>query len=178
MPLQEQKNRMALMQQRLIDYDVVKWVNDFLEQLDNVKKEQQKQKVKLLDNKMIGRIHQHYQSANNRCLLLDYDGTLVPFSRLPVEAVPGKSLIDLLSRLSDDPKNNVVIISGREASVLQEWFGSLPISLVAEHGAASRLKNGNWTELVSASDKWKDEIRPIMQMFATRCVGSFLEEKP
>ncbi len=33
MPVPEQKQRMALMQKRLIDYDVIRWVNDFLDQL-------------------------------------------------------------------------------------------------------------------------------------------------
>jgi trehalose 6-phosphate synthase/phosphatase len=30
---------------------------------------------------------------------------------------------------------------------------------------------------VSIPDQWKNEIRPIMQMFVSRCVGSFIEEK-
>src|SRR5439155_10909312 len=42
MPLQEQRNRMVLMQRRLQEYDVVRWVNDFLDQLKETKKEQQK----------------------------------------------------------------------------------------------------------------------------------------
>src|SRR5205085_8502167 len=42
MPLAEQKQRMRTMQQRLSDYDVVQWVNDFLDQLFKTKKEQLK----------------------------------------------------------------------------------------------------------------------------------------
>ncbi|HXB92437.1 MAG TPA: bifunctional alpha,alpha-trehalose-phosphate synthase (UDP-forming)/trehalose-phosphatase, partial [Puia sp.] len=77
MPLFEQRNRISLMQRRLQEYDVIKWVNDFMEQLMQVKQEQQKQKVKLLDEKAIAGIRRHYQHTKNRCLLLDYDGTLV-----------------------------------------------------------------------------------------------------
>lgn len=177
MPLQEQKSRMALMQKRLADYDVVKWVNDFLDQLGNVKKEQQKLQTKLLDARIYSRMHQHYQKAQRRCLLLDYDGTLVSFARLPQDAVPGKELKELLFRLSLDEKNHVVIISGRDAEILEKWFGNLPITLVAEHGASVKMKGELWQQTIPSSEKWKEEIRPIMQIFVSRCVGSFIEEK-
>ena len=177
MPVEEQQHRNLLMQQRLADYDVIKWVSDFLDQLSNVKLEQQKQQAKLLDDRMIDQIHLHYQMATSRCLLLDYDGTLVPFARLPVEATPNEELKNLLTSLTSDPKNNVVIISGREADTLERWLGDLPVWLVAEHGASYRTKNDQWQQAVSIPDQWKNEIRPIMQMFVSRCVGSFIEEK-
>lgn len=177
MPLAEQKSRMELMQQRLRDYDVNKWVNDFLDQLANIKKEQLKQQSKLVDSKVFDQIHLHYHMANKRCLLLDYDGTLVPFARLPIEASPNEKLKQLLSNLTEDPKNEVVIISGREAGILDKWLGDIPLSMVAEHGAAFRMKNEGWQQSVSIPDQWKNELRPIMQIFTSRCVGSFIEEK-
>jgi trehalose 6-phosphate synthase/phosphatase len=177
MPLYEQRNRIALMQRRLQEYDVFRWVNDFMDQLAQVKLEQQKQKVKLLDEKTAGAIHKHYQRSKNRCLLLDYDGTLVPFSRIPSEASPDNALRDLLTRLSADPKNHVVIVSGRDISSLERWLGNLPVSLVAEHGAAFRLHKGNWQQQAAVSDQWKEEIRRVMQLFVLRCAGSFVEEK-
>jgi trehalose 6-phosphate synthase/phosphatase len=161
MPFYEQRNRLASMQRRLQEYDVLKWINDFLDQLSQVKQEQQKQKVKYLDDKAIQGIRGHYSNARNRCLLLDYDGTLVPFSRIPSEAAPDHGLKDLLLRLSADPRNNVVVISGRDVSSLDRWLGDLPLTLVAEHGASFRVKHGSWQQLVSV----------------TRCAGSFIEEK-
>jgi len=178
MPLPQQKNRMALMQKRIADYDVVKWINDFLDQLMNVKKDQQKQEVKVLDDKMITQFRLHYHEAQNRCLLLDYDGTLAPFTRLPQDAIPNNELKSLLSQFAADGKNNVVIISGREAAVLEKWFANMPLTLVAEHGASVKMKSEQWQHLVSPSDQWKDEIRNIFQIFVSRCVGSFIEEKP
>jgi trehalose 6-phosphate synthase/phosphatase len=177
MPAHEQKHRMALMQKRLADYDVVKWVNEFLESLSNIKKEQQKLQTKLLDARIYSRIHSHYQKAQRRCLLLDYDGTLSAFTKLPQDAVPGKELKELLHRLSKDEKNHVVIISGRDAEILEKWFGHLPITLVAEHGASLKMKNDLWQQTIPTAEKWKEEIRPIMQIFVSRCVGSFIEEK-
>jgi trehalose 6-phosphate synthase/phosphatase len=177
MPFGEQQHRMELMQQRLADYDVIKWVSDFLDQLSNVKAEQKKQQVKLLDDRIIDQIHLNYQVAKSRCLLLDYDGTLVPYAKLPVEATPNEELKAILTRLSSDPNNNVVIISGREADTLERWLGDMPLWLVAEHGASFKPKNEQWQQAVSIPDQWKNEIRPILQMFVSRCVGSFIEEK-
>jgi trehalose 6-phosphate synthase/phosphatase len=177
MPIYEQRNRISLMQRRLQEYDVFKWVNDFMDQLAQVKQEQLKQAVKLLDDKAIASMHRHYVRAKNRCLLLDYDGTLVPFSRLPSEAAPDNAVRELLSRLSTDSRNHVVVISGRDLSSLDRWLGELPITLVAEHGASFKMRNGAWQQMVSVSDIWKEEIRRIMQLFVLRCAGSFIEEK-
>ncbi|HEY4286449.1 MAG TPA: bifunctional alpha,alpha-trehalose-phosphate synthase (UDP-forming)/trehalose-phosphatase [Puia sp.] len=177
MPLYEQRNRISLMQRRLQEYDVFKWVNDFMDQLAAVKQEQQKQKVKVLDEKTLNGIRRHYQRSKNRCLLLDYDGTLVPFSRIPSEAAPDNAVRELLGRLCGDERNHVVIISGRDLSSLDRWLGSMPLTLVAEHGASYRPRNGAWQQMVSVSELWKDEIRRVMQLFVIRCAGSFIEEK-
>jgi trehalose 6-phosphate synthase/phosphatase len=177
MPVYEQRNRMSLMQRRLQEYDVIKWVNDFMDQLAQVKLEQQKQKVKVLDGKAMAAIRQHYLGTNNRCILLDYDGTLVPFTRLPSEAAPDNTVKEMLNRLTADPKNHVIVISGRDVSSLDRWLGAMPITLIAEHGASFKMRNGSWQQMVSVSDLWKEEIRRIMQLFVIRCAGSFIEEK-
>lgn len=177
MPLQEQRNRMVLMQRRLQEYDVVKWVNDFMDQLKETKKEQQKITVKTLDEKAINAICRHYAETKRRFFLIDYDGTLVPIRRLPSEAVPDEKVKDFLASISSDPDNHVAIVSGRDAGTMEKWFGYLPITLVAEHGSSIKMRNESWQQLVTVSEQWKDEVRRIMQIFVTRCVGSFIEEK-
>ncbi len=177
MPLYEQRNRLSLMQSRLKEYDVVRWVNDFLEQLTQVRQEQLKQKVRFLDEKAIEGIRKHFQNSENRCFLLDYDGTLVPFSRNPADAAPDGKLKELLGRLTDDPKNHIAVISGRDKNFLERWLGDMPLTLVAEHGAGIRMKGAEWQQMVSTSGAWKEEIQRIMQLFVTRCAGSFIEEK-
>ena len=177
MPLYEQRNRLSLMQRRLQEYDVIKWVNDFMDQLTQVRQEQQKQKVKILDDKALSGIRRHYHNAKNRCILLDYDGTLVPFTRLPSEASPDNAVKEVLSKLTGDKRNHVIVISGRDLSSLDRWLGALPLTLVAEHGASFKMRNGQWQQLVSVSDMWKEEIRRVMQLFVIRTAGSFIEEK-
>jgi trehalose 6-phosphate synthase/phosphatase len=177
MPLADQKNRILAMQRRLQDYDVVKWVTDFLEQLSIVKREQQKFEVRLVDEKIIATIKDKYEEAGKRCLLFDYDGTLAPITRTPSMAVPDAKLVSFLNRLTLDKSNHISIISGREADILEKWFGQMPITLVAEHGASIRKNGEQWKQEVSVSDKWKDQIRPLLKFFVSRCAGSFIEEK-
>src|SRR5205085_8552747 len=110
-PLEEQKQRMKLMQQRLSDYDVVSWVEDFLEQLSVIKKEQGKLKVKMLEPEVIDKMHAEFERAEKRCILLDYDGTLAPFTKVPSQAAPDKRLLEFLQRLTEDDSNEVAIIS-------------------------------------------------------------------
>lgn len=177
MPLEEQRERMAMMQQRLMDYDVVHWVNDFLDQLFSLKKEQEKLKVKLIDQQVTEQVKAAYASANNRLILLDYDGTLSPFTRLPSHAAPSQMILGFLEKLVADERNTVVIISGRDARTLEKWLGHLSLSFVAEHGVYIKHKEGDWTPQTTLTTEWKEEIRPLLQAFVTRCAGSLMEEK-
>jgi len=68
-----------------------------------------------------------------------------------------------------------VIISGRDRTILETWFGQLPVGLVAEHGAW--IKEEKWEMLEPLSDEWKKEIYPTIQFYMDRTPGSFIEEK-
>ncbi len=177
MPIKEQEKRMVMMQKRLKEYDVVKWMTDFLDQLSSVKQEQEKLRMKLLDETSFQKIIQEYKEGKKRLMLLDYDGTLAPFTRIPSEAKPSKELMEQLEIMAKDPKNEVVVISGRDEKTLDSWLGKLSISLVAEHGASIKLKGGNWQRQFDIQPGWKDRIRPIMVLFASRCSGALVEEK-
>jgi trehalose 6-phosphate synthase/phosphatase len=173
----DQQHNMSLMQKRLKDYDVIHWVNDFLKQLLEVKEQQHSQEEKSLTRGLRKNILKTFREATGRHLFLDYDGTLVPFARHPREAQPDKNIIDLINVLSADPKNEITIISGRDSSVLEEWFNGMHVNLVAEHGASIRLKDGTWKYREEADQTWKPLIRPTMELFAQRSPRSFIEEK-
>ena len=177
MPLLEQRSRLSYMQRRLAEYDVFKWINDFLEQLAMTKKDQEALKVNVLKEEHMIRIVDDFKKANKRCILLDYDGTLTPYHKLPSMAVPSGELIGLLQQLSSDNANEVVIISGRDADTLEKWLGKLPLNMIAEHGACVKYKGGEWKEQTPLNTEWKEEVRPLMQLFVNRCAGSFIEEK-
>jgi trehalose-phosphatase len=77
---------------------------------------------------------------------LDYDGTLTPKKRLPQEATPAKEVLELLKTISNDVKNNIYIVSGRDRKFLEEYFVGLRVGFAAEHGNFVRKvpkPNGN-----------------------------------
>ncbi|MFB3766446.1 MAG: bifunctional alpha,alpha-trehalose-phosphate synthase (UDP-forming)/trehalose-phosphatase [Methanotrichaceae archaeon] len=177
MPEEEQIRRNGILRVRIQSYSVVKWADDFIQSLLAMKREQKKICNTMFDLAACEEFKDHYRSAKRRLLLLDYDGTLVPFSDDPRSANPGKDLLETLKNLSDDPKNEVVLISGRDKEVLQKWFKNLNISLVAEHGAWIRRKADSWSMLRPLSAGWKPMVMPIMKRYAERLPGTFVEEK-
>lgn len=177
MPETEQRQKIELLQKRLRDYSVAHWVNDFLKQLDEVKEHQYSQRTKHVSPSLLDDITDQYKKAARRHLFLDYDGTLVPFSKHPNLAIPNQELIALLHRIAQDEKTNVTIISGRDSKTLEGWFDDLPVNLVAEHGATVRMKNGEWKHHREIDQSWKPIMRPTMELYTQRSPGSFVEEK-
>lgn len=177
MPAEEQIRRNAIMQQRLQRYDVVRWATDFVQQLTAMRDVQERFYAKLLPDHMRQLIVDRYKSATRRLLLLDYDGTLVPLMPRPHLARPTENVLTILRALADDPANAVVMISGRDRGTMTRWFGDIPIDLVAEHGVWYRHAQSEWQMLKSFSDEWKGRILPILEMYADRLPGSFVEQK-
>jgi trehalose 6-phosphate synthase/phosphatase len=72
----------------------------------------------------------------------------------------------------------VHIISGRPRATLDDWLGSLPVSLHAEHGAWSRLAGSrDWALLDPVRTEWREPVLRILEDFAERTPGSLVEEK-
>lgn len=177
-PSEEQIKRNEVMQMRLERYDVVKWAEDFLNQLHLVIEEQKKLATKLLERRIKKQLIKNYKQSKNRLILLDYDGTLVPFADHPEKAKPDEELLKILRGLSENKKNTVVIISGRDKNTLEDWFGSLDIRMAAEHGAFIK-KSGEspWNATRPLTNEWKAKILPILETYTDRLPGSFIEEK-
>lgn len=177
MPVQEQIRRNKIMQERLQRYDVIGWADDFISKLLNVKEKQKKFNAKLLDANIKEQMLKNFIRANKRLIFLDYDGTLVPFVTHPEMAKPNEEVLKLINRLSEDEKNDVVLISGRDRNTLQSWFGMLDIGMVAEHGVWIKEKNKDWKMIKPLMNDWKPHIIPLLEMYADRLPGAFVEEK-
>lgn len=178
MPVEEQRERMVAMQNRLRAYDVNTWAADFFEQLDKVKKLQQNYAVKRLDSFSRVKLLDAYATANQRLILLDYDGTLVPFAKEPGLALPSDELLALLKELAENARNDVYIISGRDSTTLNNWLGGLPVGLVAEHGAKIRLKGETWKNKANVREHHHlAGAELIMAKFVNKCPHSFIEHK-
>lgn len=118
-----------------------------------------------------------YTQAQNRLLLFDYDGTLVPFAMQPHLASPPPQVTALLTLLATDKKNDVAIISGRERESLSRWLGTVPCALSAEHGGWVKDKAAPWQLTKEVSTAWKPIITPFMVQQTQLFPGTFLEEK-
>ncbi len=177
MPEREQIRRNVIMKRRIRRYDVLKWGREFLGRLSYVKELQKGLLAKELSGRERERMLRKYSRAKSRLLLLDYDGTLIPFSEKPEDAKPDRELIEILKGLSSDERNEIVVISGRDRDSLELWFSELDIGLVAEHGAWIREGKGMWEMVEPLRSDWKDTIRPILELYVDRTPGSFIEEK-
>jgi trehalose 6-phosphate synthase/phosphatase len=125
-----------------------------------------------LTNKGIDSIRRAYESANNRILFFDYDGTLAPIVSDPAEAIVSEDVKKLILEIAK--RDTVIIISGRDRFFLSKLFNDLPVhisALIKSKGSDEWQLNENYEE------NWKDSIRPIMQIYAKRCPGAFVEEK-
>lgn len=173
----ERRTVLGRMQGRLKAYDVFSWANDFFDVMGRTKEEQQARRVRLLGPVAEDGIARQYRQASRRIIMLDYDGTLVPLSRYPEGAVPGEKVMAALRLLSTDTRNTTVIISGRGQDFLDKWFGDLRVVLVAEHGAFVRTVPGEWSGEVDPDPGWKQKVLPVLQRYAERCTGAFIDEK-
>ena len=121
-------------------------------------------------------ISKKFKNSKNCLFLLDYDGSLVEFDKNPNNVRPDKELSDVLRKLTKNNKNEVVIVSGRDKETLENWLGKLTDGLSGEHGIWIK-DDGEWEKQENLSNEWKEDIRPILELFVDRTPGSFIEEK-
>jgi trehalose 6-phosphate synthase/phosphatase len=177
MPLVEQKRRVEIMQNRLRRFDLARWARDFFSELIFVAPEREMVFGKLPSLANVRAMAERYRRGQRRLILLDYDGTLVPFADHPRAAKPPPVVVDLLSRLAADAGNEVVIISGRDRDSMQDWFDHLPLAFAAEHGAWIKERNSEWKLAGSHATRWKEKLLPLLEMYVDRLPGAFIEDK-
>ncbi len=172
----EKERRLEKMQERISVYNVFTWACDFFNQSYETKEPQKSMKVRFIDKSISLQIVSEYRKAAKRILFLDYDGTLVSFAKYPeLATIDGKTL-KLIRRLTEDPKNHIVIISGRDKAFLEKQFTTLKTTLIAEHGYF--IKQGeSWETTIHSDENWKDSVMPILKEYVNRCNGTFIEEK-
>ena len=177
LPEGERVRRMRRMQSIVKAADIFKWAEGFLEALKELRQRREPEVARYLDLKQRERIEVKYCYASRRLLLLDYDGTLVPFHNRPDAAKPDMQLIELLRHLADDTANKLVVVSGRDRHTLDAWLGELSVDLIAEHGAWYKESGREWRRRHDASSEWKTEFLEILNAFTRATPGAITEEK-
>ena len=118
------------------------------------------------------------QRSDRRLLMLDYDGTLAPFVDDRSRAFPYDGVRDLLAALIAEPRNRVVIVSGRAVEDLRPLLGLDPLPEIwGSHGWERLHADGSYEppqfvaetrQLLDAEWHWLEQEFP----------SSDLERKP
>ncbi|GEP41987.1 bifunctional alpha,alpha-trehalose-phosphate synthase (UDP-forming)/trehalose-phosphatase [Brevifollis gellanilyticus] len=175
MPEEERHFRMTRLRQRIQRWTVHDWVKSFDAAFAQVTSENERlRQSTVLPPEEVLRM----KNAEHLVLVLDYDGTLVPYAGLPELAAPDKELYELLEALIAKPNIELHIASGRPRETMERWFGGLDAALHADHGFWKRARGATeWTTMGSLEAGWKEKAKVIMEEFAARTPGSFVEEK-
>ncbi|KAF9134720.1 hypothetical protein BGW39_006143 [Mortierella sp. 14UC] len=161
------------------------WATDFVSELIKVHGDVQRRysiHIPLLNMQVV---LPEFRSAKRRLLLLDYDGTLLPYERPSVTRAKGKTtseeMLRIVRQLADDPRNVVYIMSGRTRQSLENIFGSIEsIGLCAEGGCFLRpVGKTTWEDQFQEGTdmQWRKKVMEMFEYYKERTPGSEIEEK-
>ncbi|MEM1326384.1 MAG: bifunctional alpha,alpha-trehalose-phosphate synthase (UDP-forming)/trehalose-phosphatase [Bacteroidota bacterium] len=173
---EEQAERLSIMQKWIKKYDVKSWANNFMKQQINITQMQKESRTNILNEQEIEKLIEKYAAADSRLLVLDYDGTMMNFDVDPQAVSPDEELLNILEQLQSDPKNKVVISTGRDRETIEGWLGHLNMDFSTEHGVWRR-RQGKWSQAPGLTANWKPQIRHSLENLVDRTPGSFIEEK-
>src|SRR4051794_732909 len=178
MPLEERRARLLPLRTRVETYDVHHWARTFLEQLEAITVRAQSRHAPAGAAAARQALAARLSEAEDLIALLDYDGTLVPYTATPELARPDRTLRELLAGLAARPRTEVHVVSGRTREALERWLGDLPIALHAEHGFWSRgADGGDWVPAADPGAAWREPALALLQEVTARTPGSLIETK-
>jgi trehalose 6-phosphate synthase/phosphatase len=178
MPRDERRERMTALRRRVQEHDVHRWASAFLDALTADRTRASATSMDLASMPVLRRLFDRLRPDQDLVVLIDYDGTLVPFAERPIDAIPDSESLDLLLRLSQRPRTRVHVISGRSRASIEAWLGHLPVGLHAEHGLWSRVRpDGEWRTNVNTKVEWREPVRKLMEHFTSTTGGTFIEDK-
>ncbi|MDD2475784.1 MAG: bifunctional alpha,alpha-trehalose-phosphate synthase (UDP-forming)/trehalose-phosphatase [Dysgonamonadaceae bacterium] len=172
----EKMRRLKIMQKRISTQTVKKWADDFVGELESIKGQNIGINKKVITQHKLRFLKKDYDKAESRLIVLDYDGTLSAFVKNPEDANPTTRTLQLVKNMVNDPKNKIVINSGRNHNILDKWFEGINVDLAAEHGAFYK-SDGEWQQNIKEKPVWDDEILGIIHRTIDKTPRSELEIK-
>jgi trehalose 6-phosphate phosphatase len=117
--------------------------------------------------------------AERLWVFLDYDGTLLEFTRTPDIITPDAKLIDLLKRLAAKSRIRIAIVSGRRLSDIQALLPVEGIYIAATYGIEVQTPEG---ERIQREDyalirPYLDRLKPQWEEIIDGRKGYYLEDK-
>jgi trehalose 6-phosphate synthase/phosphatase len=175
MPPGQARGRMRALRKRIATHNVHKWAETFVRDLQA---QGSPPHPRAAHEAFLPSLLEDAVDAERIALLLDYDGTLVPFTERPGDAVPDPELLALLDRLARLEDTELHLVSGRGKEILDAWFGGGPFILHAEHGIWRKAGPGSpWIARMDHAPGWKLEARTILEGWARSYEGALIEEK-
>ncbi len=115
--------------------------------------------------------------APSRALLLDYDGTLAPFSPDRNQALPYPEIPELLDRIREGTNTRLVVITGRRALEIPALLGIPRVEVWGCHGLSRLHADGNY-ELPQLDEKAIATISEANKLLCQVGLVDLLELKP
>ncbi len=178
MPRHERRTRMHALRERVQAGGIDRWAGSFLGALQAAAASQAAALESTAGPVEVEAIQARIRKAGPLLLLLDYDGTLVPYAPTPELAIPDEELLELLRDLVASPRIQVHVVSGRGRTTLEAWVGHLPVGLHAEHGLWSRAPGAAvWERGNPAQPVPYDDVLALFRHFTELTPGSHIERK-
>jgi trehalose 6-phosphate phosphatase len=115
--------------------------------------------------------------SQSRALLLDYDGTLAPFTPDRHRAVPYPEIPVLIERIRKTTNTRLVIVTGRRAPEVSKLLGLKKVEIWGCHGL-SRLRPDGTYDLPILDDDAVGKIAKANELLRQAGLFDLLEFKP
>jgi len=120
---------------------------------------------------------QSLSSARQRVLMLDYDGTVAPFSRDRRKASPYPAVPVLLAEIINECRTRLIIVSGRSARDIPRLLRiHPPPEIWGSHGVERLYPDGRYEE-VDVSDEAVQALGEAELRLDEQCLGPHIEVK-
>ncbi|MFN8576778.1 MAG: bifunctional alpha,alpha-trehalose-phosphate synthase (UDP-forming)/trehalose-phosphatase [Candidatus Sericytochromatia bacterium] len=160
----------------LTKYTVSDWADSFINELNAPYDPHLDFSHRILDINQ-NFIPMEFVMSKKLLIFLDYDGTLVPIEDTPENAILQIKEKNLINKLINNKKIEIVIVSGRDSKFIEEQFQSINnIEIACEHGAKFFNKK-KWISLVSTNNNWFNIARKIIGDYSKRVPESFVDVK-
>ncbi|KAK4944526.1 Trehalose-6-P synthase/phosphatase complex subunit, partial [Elasticomyces elasticus] len=176
---EERKQRWSKLYATVKQHGAIEWFNENMKQLEHAWTDHAGREHTMVPRLQICGLGKQYAAAQKRVIVLDFEGTLTPWTNPSELAVVPKRIVDVLKDLPADEKNMVYVMSARETEDLDHMFRMVPrLGLIAENGAMLQHPvEKSWfftVQLAGFEDEndWWDGIEKILEYYATRIPGS------
>jgi trehalose 6-phosphate phosphatase len=126
-----------------------------------------------------GELDAWVNEAQHLWLFLDYDGTLVNFTRTPDIISPNPNVIDLVRQLAASSRLRVAIVSGRRLKDLQTLLPVKGIFIAGTYGVELQTPSGDKVQRAEYEDlrPYLERIKPHWEEIINGHKNFFLEDK-